>query len=205
MYAIRSYYDLQLGHITFPPVPERGAQQCQHDSPIEVPRHSQNDTVGRITSYNVCYTKLLRDLPSSRPSKQKVARIITTASSRRKRSSDTNRSGKNDRMVPIVMDPRHLLTSFKFAVLVWGLLWQTGVIAAEPIAIQNILDAPRDYHLRQVILQGTVRSVQPLDPVITSYSIHYTKLYDPTLRHRDALSSSTEAPPPSNQPRVRRV
>jgi len=36
--------------------------------------------------------------------------------------------------------------------------------AAEPIAIRDILDEPRNYHLKQVVLQGTVRSVQPLDP-----------------------------------------
>ena len=36
--------------------------------------------------------------------------------------------------------------------------------AADPIAIRDILDEPRDYHLKQVVLQGTVRSVQPLDP-----------------------------------------
>jgi len=45
-----------------------------------------------------------------------------------------------------------------------ALAWQTSALAAEPIAIQDILEAPRDYHLRQVILQGTVRNVQPLDP-----------------------------------------
>lgn len=36
--------------------------------------------------------------------------------------------------------------------------------AADPIAIRDILDEPRAYHLKQVVLQGTVRSVQPLDP-----------------------------------------
>ena len=36
--------------------------------------------------------------------------------------------------------------------------------AAEPIAIRDILDEPRIYHLKQVVLQGTVRNVQPLDP-----------------------------------------
>ena len=36
--------------------------------------------------------------------------------------------------------------------------------AADPIAIRDILDEPRNYHLKQVVLQGTVRSVQPLDP-----------------------------------------
>ena len=36
--------------------------------------------------------------------------------------------------------------------------------AADPIPIRDILDEPRNYHLKQVVLQGTVRSVQPLDP-----------------------------------------
>lgn len=67
-------------------------------------------------------------------------------------------------MASIVKHPRHLLASLMLALWVSGLVWQTRVMAAEPIAIQNILDAPRDYHLRQVILQGTVRNVQPLDP-----------------------------------------
>ncbi len=36
--------------------------------------------------------------------------------------------------------------------------------AADPIAIRDIMEEPRNYHLRQVLLQGTVRNVQPLDP-----------------------------------------
>ena len=36
--------------------------------------------------------------------------------------------------------------------------------AADPIAIRDILDEPRIYHLKQVVLHGTVRNVQPLDP-----------------------------------------
>lgn len=44
------------------------------------------------------------------------------------------------------------------------ILWMSSATAAEPIAIRDILDSPRDYHLRQVVLHGTVRSVQPLDP-----------------------------------------
>jgi len=36
--------------------------------------------------------------------------------------------------------------------------------AADPVAIRDILDEPRIYHLKQVVLQGTVRNVQPLDP-----------------------------------------
>lgn len=43
-------------------------------------------------------------------------------------------------------------------------LWFTGAIAAEPITIREILEEPRNFHLRQVILEGTVRNVQPLDP-----------------------------------------
>ena len=34
----------------------------------------------------------------------------------------------------------------------------------EPIAIQQILDEPRSFHLRHVTVQGTVRDLQPLDP-----------------------------------------
>lgn len=40
----------------------------------------------------------------------------------------------------------------------------SGAEAADPIAIRDILDEPRIYHLKQVVLQGTVRNVQPLDP-----------------------------------------
>ena len=36
--------------------------------------------------------------------------------------------------------------------------------AEEPISIQQILEEPRVYHLRHVMLQGTVRDVQSLDP-----------------------------------------
>ena len=48
--------------------------------------------------------------------------------------------------------------------LVGPVLWFSSAVAAEPIAIGDILESPRDYHLRQVTLRGTVRSVQPLDP-----------------------------------------
>ena len=37
-------------------------------------------------------------------------------------------------------------------------------LAADPTAIRDILDEPSIYHLKQVVLQGTVRNVQPLDP-----------------------------------------
>jgi hypothetical protein len=37
-------------------------------------------------------------------------------------------------------------------------------LAADPVAIGEIVGEPRPFHLKQVILQGTVRNVQPLDP-----------------------------------------
>lgn len=36
--------------------------------------------------------------------------------------------------------------------------------AEEPTSIQAILEEPRDYHLRHVILRGIARDVQPLEP-----------------------------------------
>lgn len=47
-------------------------------------------------------------------------------------------------------------------VLVLGLL--PAARAADPVAIRDILDEPSIYHLKQVVLQGTVHDVQPLDP-----------------------------------------
>ncbi|HET6677141.1 MAG TPA: hypothetical protein VFH05_02635, partial [Nitrospira sp.] len=50
------------------------------------------------------------------------------------------------------------------------LMWAIGLgfavvppaSAADPTAIRDILDEPSVYHLRQVVLQGRVRNVQPL-------------------------------------------
>jgi hypothetical protein len=36
--------------------------------------------------------------------------------------------------------------------------------SAADLTIRDILDEPTIYHLKQVVLQGTVRNVQPLDP-----------------------------------------
>ena len=55
---------------------------------------------------------------------------------------------------------------------IWGifLLWSlllflpSAAQAVDRIEIAQILDEPRVFHLRQVVLQGTVRNVQPLDP-----------------------------------------
>lgn len=45
----------------------------------------------------------------------------------------------------------------------WALL-PPLTLAVDPITVREILDEPSRFHLRQVILQGTVRNVQPLDP-----------------------------------------
>lgn len=57
--------------------------------------------------------------------------------------------------------------------------------AEEPIPIQQILEEPRIYHLRQVTLQGTARDVQPLDPYklpndTACYGAYLFKLEDDT-------------------------
>jgi hypothetical protein len=45
-----------------------------------------------------------------------------------------------------------------------GVLLLCSASAAEPMTIREILDEPATYHLKQVVLSGTVRNVQPLDP-----------------------------------------
>lgn len=60
------------------------------------------------------------------------------------------------------------------------------LLAGEPIPIQQILEEPRIYHLRQVTLQGTARDVQPLDPyklpneIDVCYGAYLFKLEDDT-------------------------
>jgi hypothetical protein len=69
------------------------------------------------------------------------------------------------------------------ALIIMGLT--TTVRAEEPIPIQQILEEPRIYHLRQVTLQGTARDVQPLDPYklpndTACYGAYLFKLEDDT-------------------------
>jgi hypothetical protein len=45
-----------------------------------------------------------------------------------------------------------------------GFLLLSTASAAESITIRDILDDPASYHLKQVVLSGIVRNVQPLDP-----------------------------------------
>lgn len=73
--------------------------------------------------------------------------------------------------------------SFAAALIIMGL--PTTVRAEEPIPIQQILEEPRIYHLRQVTLQGTARDVQPLDPYklpndTACYGAYLFKLEDDT-------------------------
>lgn len=61
----------------------------------------------------------------------------------------------------------------------------TVLRAEEPIPIQQILEEPRIYHLRQVTMQGTARDVQPLDPYklpneTACYGAYLFKLEDDT-------------------------
>jgi len=57
-----------------------------------------------------------------------------------------------------------LVTILAFHWLGWSVVGSAWVSAAEPIAIQEILDEPKSFHLKQVTLRGIVRNVTPLDP-----------------------------------------
>jgi hypothetical protein len=77
---------------------------------------------------------------------------------------------------------RPLRTALVLAVLGFP----SALLAEEPIPIQQILEDPRIYHLRQVTLQGTARDVQPLDPyklpneIDVCYGAYLFKLEDDT-------------------------
>lgn len=76
---------------------------------------------------------------------------------------------------------RQLRTAVALAVLGFP----SVLLAEEQIPIQQILDEPRIYHLRQVTMQGTARDVQPLDPYklpndTVCYGAYLFKLEDDT-------------------------
>jgi hypothetical protein len=57
-----------------------------------------------------------------------------------------------------------LVPLLAFLWLGWSTAGSIWVSAAEPITIQEILDDPKSFHLKQVTLRGIVRNVTPLDP-----------------------------------------
>jgi len=57
-----------------------------------------------------------------------------------------------------------LRTGLPILMLLLMVAWPSGSRAEDPIAIQQILEQPQIYHLRRVLLHGTVRDVQQLDP-----------------------------------------
>ncbi|HKQ36026.1 MAG TPA: hypothetical protein VJT11_12035 [Nitrospiraceae bacterium] len=59
---------------------------------------------------------------------------------------------------------RTLVGLLAVLLLVWTAVGSSSASAAEPITIREILDAPKSFHLKQVMLQGIVRDVTPLDP-----------------------------------------
>ena len=60
--------------------------------------------------------------------------------------------------------PRTALRRAGLILLFAGAALPSFLWAEEPVGIQQILEAPQTYHLRHVMLQGTVRDVQSLDP-----------------------------------------
>jgi hypothetical protein len=59
----------------------------------------------------------------------------------------------------------HTLVSLLIALwLGWSVASSSCVSAADPISIREIVDDPKSFHLKQVMLRGTVRNVTPLDP-----------------------------------------
>lgn len=64
-------------------------------------------------------------------------------------------------------------------------LWSPAPAAADPLTVREILEEPGVFHLKQVVLQGTVRNVQPLDPYklpagTTCYGAYLFHLEDDT-------------------------
>lgn len=81
---------------------------------------------------------------------------------------------------------RHLQLLSTF-ILLWPCwaITPSLALAADPVPVREILDDPSRFHLRQVMLQGTVRNVQPLDPYTlpagtTCYGAYLFSLEDET-------------------------
>jgi len=92
-----------------------------------------------------------------------------------------------------------LLAAFISLMSVSALDWHNIAIAADPVAIREILDGPRPFHLKQVVLQGTVRNVQPLDPYklpagTTCYGAYLFYLEDDTASINVAVFGTCGVP-----------
>ena len=66
-----------------------------------------------------------------------------------------------------------------------SLVWPFPARTAELVTITQILEEPRVFHLKQVVLRGTVRNVRPLDPYklpagTTCYGAYLFHLEDET-------------------------
>jgi len=64
-------------------------------------------------------------------------------------------------------------------------LWFPVPASGDPLSVREVLEEPSVFHLKQVVLQGTVRNVQPLDPYTlpagtTCYGAYLFHLEDDT-------------------------
>ncbi len=77
------------------------------------------------------------------------------------------------------------LLSWSACVMSCGFVLFSSASTADSLTIREILDEPASYHLKQVLLSGTVRNVQPLDPYrlpagTTCYGAYLFSLEDET-------------------------
>ena len=127
----------------------------------------------RITSYNVCYTKLLRSKSNAALSRHHWSAIsaILSANSSRSRSPSQLKTGNHSALAPF---PRHRVQATAD-----NPIQKSGPDPARMRAcfrVSSLDDGGSCPILRPSMSDGNRRS----DPVITSYSIHYTKLYETT-------------------------
>jgi hypothetical protein len=92
-----------------------------------------------------------------------------------------------------------LLAAFISLMSVSALDLHNIAIAADPVTIREIFDEPRSFHLKQVVLQGTVRTVQPLDPYklpagTTCYGAYLFYLEDDTASINVAVFGTCGVP-----------
>jgi len=92
-----------------------------------------------------------------------------------------------------------LLAAFISLMSVSALDLHNIAIAADPVTIREIFDEPRSFHLKQVVLQGTVRNVQPLDPYklpagTTCYGAYLFYLEDDTASINVAVFGTCGVP-----------